>query len=41
VCVHSPSNWCGIIEDVAMILGHIYTVIFSENNDEVAKKMVS
>jgi len=41
VCVHSPSNWCGIIEDVAMILGHIYTVIFSENNDEVAKMMVS
>jgi len=41
VCVHAPSNWCGIIEDVAMILGHIFTVIFSENNDEVAQRMLS
>jgi len=41
VCVHAPSNWTGIIEDVAIILGHIFTVIFMENNDYVAEKMVS
>jgi D-sedoheptulose 7-phosphate isomerase len=41
VCVHAPSNWTGIIEDVAIILGHIFTVIFMENNDSVAEKMMS
>jgi len=41
VCVHAPSNWTGIIEDVAIILGHIFTVIFMENNDAVAEKMMS
>lgn len=41
VCVHAPSNWTGIIEDVAIILGHIFTVIFMENNDYVAEKMMS
>jgi D-sedoheptulose 7-phosphate isomerase len=40
VCVHAPSNWAGIIEDVAIILGHIFTVIFTENNDMVAEKMM-
>ena len=40
VCVHAPSNWAGIIEDVAIILGHIFTVIFMENNDMVAEKMM-
>jgi len=41
VCVQAPSNWTGIIEDLAIILGHIFTVIFMENNDQVAEKMVS
>jgi len=41
VCVHAPSNWTGIIEDVAIILGHIFTVIFMEDNDMVAEKMMS
>ncbi len=41
VCVHAPSNWTGIIEDVAIILGHIFTVIFMEDNDKVAEKMMS
>ena len=40
VCVHAPSNWAGIIEDVTIILGHIFTVIFMENNDMVAEKMM-
>jgi len=41
VCVHAPSNWTGIIEDVTIILGHIFTVIFMEDNDMVSEKMMS
>lgn len=40
VCVHAPSSWAGIIEDVGIVLGHIFTVIFMENNDMVAEKMM-
>jgi D-sedoheptulose 7-phosphate isomerase len=41
VCVHAPSNWNGIIEDCHMVLGHIFAVIFMENNDYVAEKIMS
>jgi D-sedoheptulose 7-phosphate isomerase len=40
VCVNAQSTWAGIIEDVGIVLGHIFTVIFMENNDMVAEKMM-
>jgi len=40
VCVHASSTWAGIIEDVGIVLGHIFTIIFMENNDMVAEKMM-
>ena len=40
VCVHAPSSWAGVIEDVGIVLGHIFTVIFMENNDMVMEKMM-
>jgi D-sedoheptulose 7-phosphate isomerase len=41
ICIQSPSNWSGIIEDSALILGHIFTVLYSENNDMLVGKMLS
>ena len=41
VCVQTPSNWFGIVEDVSTILGHIFTIIFMENNDNIVEKMVN
>jgi D-sedoheptulose 7-phosphate isomerase len=40
VCVNAPSAWAGVIEDVGIVLGHIFTVIFMENNDMVMEKMM-
>ncbi len=40
ICVHTPSDYCGIIEDGAIILGHIFTIIFSENNDMITEQMM-
>jgi len=41
VCVNAESTWAGVIEDVGIVLGHIFTVIFMENNDMVAQKMMA
>jgi D-sedoheptulose 7-phosphate isomerase len=41
VCVHAQSTWPGVIEDVGIVLGHIFTVIFMENNDMVMEKMMA
>ena len=40
VCVNASSTWAGVIEDVGIVLGHIFTVIFMENNDMVMQKMM-
>jgi D-sedoheptulose 7-phosphate isomerase len=41
VCVNAQSTWAGVIEDVGIVLGHIFTVIFMENNDMVSEKMMA
>ena len=40
VCMHAHSNWASIVEDVTIILGHIFMIIFMENKDMVAEKMM-
>jgi D-sedoheptulose 7-phosphate isomerase len=41
ICIQTPSNWSGIIEDSSLILGHIFAIIYSDNNDAVVEKLLS